>query len=65
VNNTEVGLVYTYPAGLGWDYLNLTSTVGALIFASGVLLFLVDIALHFRRARRSAAIPGTPARWTG
>ena len=27
--------VYTYPEGLGWDWLNLTSTVGAFVFASG------------------------------
>ena len=28
--------VYTYPAGLGWDALNLVSTVGAFMIAAGV-----------------------------
>ena len=41
--------VYTYPAGLGWDALNMTSTVGAFILAFGVLVFLVNIVLSLRR----------------
>jgi cytochrome c oxidase subunit I+III len=40
--------VYTYPAGMGWDALNLVSTVGAFMIAAGVLLFLVDVARRFR-----------------
>jgi cytochrome c oxidase subunit I+III len=44
--------VYTYPEGLGWDGLNLLSTVGAFVFASGVLLFLIDVVLHFRRGEK-------------
>jgi len=40
--------VHTYSAGLGWDWLNLVSTVGAFIFAAGVLVVLVDLALHLR-----------------
>ena len=44
--------VYTYPEGLGWDGLNLLSTVGAFVFASGVLLFVIDVALHFRRGEK-------------
>jgi cytochrome c oxidase subunit I+III len=40
--------VYTYPAGMGWDTLNMVSTVGAFMIAAGVLLFLVDVARRFR-----------------
>jgi cytochrome c oxidase subunit I+III len=40
--------VHTYEAGLGWDALNLTSTIGAFVLAAGVALVLVDLALHFR-----------------
>ncbi|HYD06661.1 MAG TPA: cytochrome c oxidase subunit I, partial [Reyranella sp.] len=40
--------VYTYPAGLGWDWPNLLSTVGAFVIALGVLLCLVDLARNFR-----------------
>jgi cytochrome c oxidase subunit I+III len=40
--------VYTYPAGLGWDALNLVSTIGAFMIALGVALFIVDFARRFR-----------------
>ncbi len=40
--------VYTYPAGLGWDTLNLVSTAGAYMIALGVLLFLFDLVRNFR-----------------
>ena len=40
--------VYTYPAGLGWDVLNLISTVGAFMLAAGVLVFLVDLVRNLR-----------------
>ncbi|HYG86637.1 MAG TPA: cytochrome c oxidase subunit I [Azospirillum sp.] len=36
--------VYTYPAGLGWDWLNLVSSVGAFVLAAGVMVVLVDMA---------------------
>jgi cytochrome c oxidase subunit I+III len=40
--------VYTYPAGLGWEWLNMVSTFGAFLLALGVLLLLVDVARRFR-----------------
>ena len=40
--------VYTYPAHMGWDMLNLLSTIGAFILASGVLIFVVNILLSLR-----------------
>jgi cytochrome c oxidase subunit I+III len=40
--------VYTYPSGLGWDGLNLVASVGALLLAAGVLLFVVNV-LRSRR----------------
>lgn len=49
--------VYTYESGLGWDWLNLLSSVGSFIMAVGVAVVLLDIALHFRFGRRAAANP--------
>ena len=40
--------VYTYPADMGWDAINMISTIGAFMIAAGVLLFLVDLARGFR-----------------
>jgi cytochrome c oxidase subunit I+III len=47
--------VYTYPPGLGWDTLNLISTIGAFTIAAGVLLFLFDLARKFRMASEDNA----------
>jgi cytochrome c oxidase subunit I+III len=49
--------VYTYPEGLGWEWLNLTSTVGAFFFATGVLLFVIDVVQHFRRGEKVGRNP--------
>ena len=35
--------VFTYPEGIGWDWLNLISTTGAFVFAAGVLLVVIDV----------------------
>lgn len=47
--------VYTYSAGLGWDGLNLLSTIGAFMIAAGVLIFLIDLARKFRMASEENA----------
>ena len=35
--------VFTYPEGVGLDWLNLTSTVGAFVFATGFLVVVWDV----------------------
>jgi cytochrome c oxidase subunit 1 len=40
--------VYTYGADMGWSQLNLIATAGALLIASSVLLFVINV-LHSRR----------------
>ena len=49
--------VYTYLPEMGWDLLNLVSTVGAFLFAAGVLLFAIDIARTLRRPGREVGNP--------
>ena len=34
--------VFTYPAGVGWDTVNLITSIGSYIFAAGVLLFVIN-----------------------
>jgi cytochrome c oxidase subunit I+III len=46
--------VWTYQGGLGWDTLNLVSTLGAFILAAGVLVFLIDLARNFRPSSKPA-----------
>jgi cytochrome c oxidase subunit I+III len=40
--------VHTYRDYLGWDWLNMVSTIGAFTIAAGVALFLFDLARNFR-----------------
>jgi cytochrome c oxidase subunit I+III len=44
--------VYTYPEELGWGTLNMISTVGAAVFAFGVLLIVIDLIWRFRMTER-------------
>ena len=49
--------VYTYPDHVGWDSLNLLSTVGAFILASGFLTATLDFLWALRRG---PAAPDNP-----
>ncbi|MBP1884325.1 cytochrome c oxidase subunit I [Sinorhizobium mexicanum] len=49
--------VFTYQAELGWDWLNLISTAGAFVFASGVLLVVFDVVRPKHRYRRGELNP--------
>lgn len=41
--------IYTYPEGMGWDLANLISSVGAFVFAAGVLMFVANVLVSIRR----------------
>jgi heme/copper-type cytochrome/quinol oxidase subunit 1 len=49
--------VYTFADGMGWDWLNLITTVGAFVFAAGVLLFVINILVSQRRGRTAGNNP--------
>ena len=57
--------VYTYLAGLGWGDLNLIATVGAFLFASGILLFVINAAYHYFFGEPAGANPwgGSTLEW--
>ncbi|AUX78613.1 cytochrome c oxidase subunit I [Sinorhizobium fredii] len=40
--------VYTYPAEMGWDALNLVSTLGATLFVASFLVFLYNVVVSSR-----------------
>jgi cytochrome c oxidase subunit 1/cytochrome c oxidase subunit I+III len=49
--------VFTYPGGLGWDWLNLISSFGAFVIAAGFAVFVWDLL----RAKGAAeAAPRNP-----
>jgi cytochrome c oxidase subunit 1/cytochrome c oxidase subunit I+III len=49
--------IYTYPAGMGWDATNLIVTLGSFLFALGVLLLFVNVAISLRRGRPAGPNP--------
>jgi cytochrome c oxidase subunit 1 len=49
--------VYTYPAGMGWDTLNLISSIGAAVLAIGVLVFVLNALVSLRHGRVAGANP--------
>lgn len=40
--------IYTYADGMGWNDLNLITTVGSYLFAFGVLLFIINVVKSYR-----------------
>ncbi|OON60549.1 cytochrome c oxidase subunit I [Massilia sp. KIM] len=53
--------VYTYLPEMGWDFLNMLSTVGAFVFALGVLVFIVDVVRTLRKPEREVGNPWNAA----
>jgi cytochrome c oxidase subunit I+III len=49
--------VYTYAGDLGWNTLNLLSSLGAFVLGAGVLLFLADAVRTLRRPERDHGNP--------
>lgn len=49
--------IYTYLPDMGWNTVNLISSIGAFVFAFGLLIFLLDIALSLARGRPAGANP--------
>jgi cytochrome c oxidase subunit 1 len=49
--------VYTYPAGMGWETLNLIATIGAFTLAIGVLVFIVEALRSLKRGELAGPNP--------
>ena len=57
--------MYTYRRGSGWETLNLLSTIGALIIAASMVVFVVNVIRSLRHGGRASADPwgGTTLEW--
>ncbi len=49
--------VYTYPADIGWDWLNLISTLGAVVLGIGMFAVVADLTLHRRTSSQREQNP--------
>lgn len=52
--------IYTYADGLGWDTMNATSTLGAVILGLGILVFIVNFLINIR-----SGLPAGDNPWHG
>ncbi|MGE5248964.1 MAG: cytochrome c oxidase subunit I, partial [Bacteroidota bacterium] len=57
--------VYTYASGLGWDGLNLLETMGAVVLAVGILLFVINALTSLRNGTLAGDNPweGSSLEW--
>lgn len=53
--------IATYPENIGWDRLNMLSTIGSYILAAGIMLFVVDVFRHRRHGRPAGYNPWNAA----
>jgi cytochrome c/quinol oxidase subunit I len=49
--------VYTYSSRMGWDGVNMITSIGSFVFAIGVLIFLVNVVISLKRGARASANP--------
>lgn len=49
--------VATYPSGLGWDLLNLISTLGSYMLTAGILVFLFNVIWHVKKGKPAGINP--------
>ena len=49
--------IYTYPADMGWDVVNMVSSAGSFLFAVGILLFLINFLVSLKRGAPAGPNP--------
>ncbi|MDQ3915559.1 MAG: cytochrome c oxidase subunit I [Actinomycetota bacterium] len=48
---------YTYPDGMGWNFMNMIETVGAFVIAVSILVFMFNVVVTRRRGEIATADP--------
>ena len=58
--------VYTYAPGMGWDALNFVDTIGAFVFALGVIVLVLNVLVSRRRGEIAGPNPwdGSTLEWS-
>jgi cytochrome c oxidase subunit 1/cytochrome c oxidase subunit I+III len=49
--------VYTYGDGLGWDWINMITSLGSFLFAAGILLLIVNVWRSLRHGQAAGDNP--------
>jgi cytochrome c oxidase subunit 1 len=49
--------VYTYPADMGWNGLNLAATLAAYVLALGLIIYVLNLVVSYSRGRLAGPNP--------
>jgi cytochrome c oxidase subunit I len=49
--------IYTYPADMGWNDLNLLASIGAFVIAVGIMIFLYNLIFSLKNGEKSGDDP--------
>lgn len=49
--------IYTYPEGLGWEWMNMVSTIGAYILAVGIFISLWNFVQSYMNGKKAGKNP--------
>jgi cytochrome c oxidase subunit I len=49
--------IYTYAPNMGWNTINLITSIGSFIFAVGILIFLINFVISLKRGAIAGANP--------
>ncbi|MCB1949344.1 MAG: cytochrome c oxidase subunit I [Burkholderiales bacterium] len=49
--------IYTYSSHMGWDTVNMITSIGSFIFAIGILIFLVNVMISLKRGVLAGSNP--------
>ena len=49
--------IYTYAPNMGWNTVNMVTSVGSFVFATGIFIFLVNILISLKRGAQAAPNP--------
>ena len=49
--------IYTYPAGMGWEGINLITTLGSFLLAVGILVFIINVFFSLKRGAVAGSNP--------
>ncbi|MDE2388459.1 MAG: cytochrome c oxidase subunit I [Betaproteobacteria bacterium] len=49
--------IYTYSSRMGWDSVNMITSIGSFIFAIGILIFLVNVLISLKRGALAGSNP--------
>jgi cytochrome c oxidase subunit 1 len=49
--------IYTYASGMGWDFWNIISTVGAYVIAASILVFIYNVVMSWRKGEKATSDP--------